>query len=129
MPNRAVWVVVFCALVGGVAFLAGLALRPEPVFGQMGAVRGGDLLAAVSQDNTRYPTLFVVDTKARNLAVYRIEPSAKNVRLLTARNIDWDLQIPQEYPPRRSSGSVREPSVRMIRDAVLKALKDGGAGQ
>ena len=104
------------------AFLAGTCLRSADVSAQTGGA-AGDMIAVTVQDNAMFPTLFVIDAKTRNLAMYRGDPSAGRLRFAGARNIEWDLRIPTEYPPRTGPGTTNDPSVVKIRDAVIEDMK------
>ena len=124
MPKSGLWVLGLCIVVGSVMFAAGTAFRPNEAHAQVGGA-AGDIVAVAIRDNAEFPTLFVIDSKVRHLACYRAEPSSQKLRLIAVRNIDWDLQIPTQFPAARGSGSsTRDPSVLWIRENVLRALEN-----
>lgn len=46
-----------------------------------------------SADNAQLVT--VLDTKTRAMAVYRVDATNGNIKLLSVRNLHWDLQVMQ----------------------------------
>jgi hypothetical protein len=95
--NRAV----FGALVGAglVAVVALAFCGPSPVFAQrpLAAVReaGGEggliALPSTTADSGQLVTL--VDPRTRVIAVYRIDATTGKIKLLSVRNIGYDLQV------------------------------------
>ena len=124
MAKNAGWLVAACVIMGSAIFFAGTFFRNQEVTAQVGGA-AGDLIAVSAEDNSGFPVLFVLDAKTRHMAVYRAEPANSRLKLVSARNVDWDLQIPLEYPPRRiNEGGLRDPTVLRIRQAVIEALKE-----
>jgi len=50
-------------------------------------------LSCPSADNAQLVT--VIDTKTRAMAVYRVDSSTGKIKLLSVRNLHWDLQVMQ----------------------------------
>ena len=97
MAKTVLWVTVLCAVVAGTVTWTSTCLQRGQAIGQA-VGRAGDLIAVAVRDNREYPTLFVIDVKERHLSAYQVEASGTKLRMVGARNIDWDLQIPNEYP-------------------------------
>lgn len=50
-------------------------------------------LSGPSADNAQLVT--VLDTKTRAMAVYRVDAATGKIKLLSVRNLHWDLQVMQ----------------------------------
>lgn len=80
------------AVVVGVSRPAAVfAQRPGPTARESVADSGLMALPSTSADNAQLVTL--VDSRTRAMAVYRIDPSTGKIKLLSVRNINWDLQV------------------------------------
>lgn len=129
----------FLVLLVATAFLAGLQARPGarahaegesfPAGGRSagGGTADGDrnMIAVTGTSSTGAAVLYLVDTKLKRLTVY--QASGKNIELVAARNIEYDLKL-DSY---RDTSS-EEVQVRRLRADWLKSQgeapgKKGGA--
>ncbi len=138
----------FVAALSAAAFFAGLSLsgRPREALGQsvpggggasMPGARSagggtadsnGKMIAVTGTSPTGAAVLYLVDTELKRLCVY--QASGKNIELVAARNIEWDLKL-ESY----RDTSADEVQVSNLRAAWLRqhggkgadAGKDGGA--
>jgi hypothetical protein len=74
--------------------------RPTAVYAQRlaansapGGEQGVIAFSTPSPDNANQVT--VIDSRQRAMAVYRIDALTGKIKLLSARNITWDLQLTQ----------------------------------
>ena len=68
------------------------AQRPSP-YGQANAEGSVIALSAPAADNASQVT--VIDPRSRAMAVYRVDSASGKIKLLSVRNINWDLQLMQ----------------------------------
>ena len=61
----------------------------EQVAGEGGLVA----VSGPSADNAQLVT--VIDTRTRAMAVYRIDAATGHIKLMSVRNLNWDLQVMQ----------------------------------
>jgi hypothetical protein len=90
------------ALVGAGLAIAALAGRGslEPVFGQYGAAGqlptvGSELIAHVTAADGQPLTITVVDPVERWIGIYQVNSASGEISLKSARNITWDLKLPE----------------------------------
>jgi len=106
---------------GGPAIQAGQAPRPlDPTRAPLAAGEAGGTIAfATSAPASSGQFLYLVDTKARAFAVYRVEPNNPKgtVKLEAARQYEWDLRL-EHY-----NNQAPEPSAI---EATVKALPKAG---
>jgi hypothetical protein len=89
------------ALVGAGLVIAAAAVdRPTAVYAQRattypsaGTESGMVAIPGPIFENGQLVT--VVDGRARSMAVYRVDATTGNIKLLAVRNINWDLQMMQ----------------------------------
>ena len=126
----------FFTLLTVCAFLAGLhaggdsparaeggASMPQPGGGGGGgATADGDrnMIAVTGTSATGAAVLYLVDTRVKRLAIY--QASGKNVELVAARNIEYDLKLDSYH-----DASAEEVQVRRMRAEWLKE-QGGKAG-
>ena len=85
------WMTILAA--AAVALAVGwLARGPISAGAGAAADSNSDMIAVTGEDGTGASVLWVVDTKAKQLAVYRA-PSGRSVEFVAARNIKWDLRM------------------------------------
>ncbi len=127
-PTGGPWRAAFLALLVVTAFLAGLQLaggpralaegESAPAGGRSagGGTADGDrnMIAVTGTSSSGAAVLYLVDTKLKRLAVY--QASGKNIELVAARNIEYDLKL-DSY--RDSSDD--EVQVRKLRADWLKS--------
>ena len=65
----------------------------RPSYGQANAEGSVIALSAPSADNASQIT--VIDPRTRAMAVYRVDSVSGKIKLLSVRNINWDLQLMQ----------------------------------
>ena len=97
---------------------------PQPAGGGGGggATADGDrnMIAVTGTSATGAAVLYLVDTRVKRLAIY--QASGKNVELVAARNIEYDLKLDSYH-----DGSPDEVQVRRMRAEWLKE-QGGKAG-
>ena len=82
------------ALAAGVWQVANPALAQRPAVSHETAGEGGLIaLSATTADGGQLVTL--IDPKRQALGVYRIDPLNGHIKLLSVRNVQWDLQMVQ----------------------------------
>jgi len=95
--------------------------RPlDPTRGPLGSGEtGGTMAFVVPAPGASSQFLYLVDTKARAFAVYRVDPNNPKgtVKLEAARQYEWDLQL-EQY-----NNQAPEPSAI---EAMVKALPKAG---
>ncbi len=77
-----------------IALVASHAVSPLPVGAQGTTDSNSEMIAVTGTYGGGASVLYVIDTKARQLAVYETR-NGRSVRLIAARKIDYDLRIPQ----------------------------------
>lgn len=106
---------------GGLPLQAGQAPRPpEPTRGPLASGEVGGTIAFVTPSPASASQfLYLVDTKARAFAIYRVEPNSPKgtVKLEAARQYEWDLRL-EHY-----NNQAPEPSAI---EATVKALPKAG---
>jgi hypothetical protein len=111
-------------IIVALALALGLALgwRPTPTRAALGGSTDGnsDLIAVTGSYGSNASVLFVIDTKSRNMAVYK-SMNGQSVELVGARKIEHDLKL-MSY--RDKSGSAMNP-VRLEKE-YLRYLSEGG---
>jgi len=126
----------FLALLASTAFLLGL-LRagglparaegggtvPAGGGGGGGATADSDknMIAVTGTSPTGAAVLYLVDTKSKRIAVY--QASGKNIELVAARNIEFDLKLDAWH-----DSSPEEVQVRRLRADWAKQNQGGGGG-
>ena len=127
----------FLALLASTAFLlgilqaGGLAARAEGGGTTVPAGGGGgggatadgnrDMIAVTGTSPTGAAVLYLVDTKGKRIAVY--QASGKNIELVAARNIEYDLKLDAWH-----DSSPEEVQVRRLRADWQKQQQGGGGG-
>jgi hypothetical protein len=126
----------FIALLASTAFLlgvlhsGGLPARaeggttvPAGGGGGGGATADGnrDMIAVTGTSPTGAAVLYLVDTKGKRIAVY--QASGKNIELVAARNIEYDLKLDAWH-----DSSPEEVQVRRLRADWQKQQQGGGGG-
>jgi hypothetical protein len=135
MPNG-FWRTGCLALTVACAFLLGLQLaggsraraegggvsQPQPGGGGGGGVADGDrtMVAVTGTSPTGSAVLYLVDTRLKRLMVY--QGTGKNIELVAARNIEYDLKLDSYH-----DSSPEEVQVRRLR-AEWKAQNGARAG-
>ncbi len=71
-----------------------LTQRAMPATVSLGAVAGSELIVAPALLGEKGQMLTVVDPRQRVLSVYHIDLNTGKITLKSARNIQWDLQVP-----------------------------------
>ena len=81
------------------------------------AAGGGSLFAVTGTGTTQQgrDILFVVDSGSQHLAIYEYKEG--NLKMGAVRNLEFDLQIPNEYLPQ---GRKQDPPVADIKKAIEK---------
>jgi hypothetical protein len=79
------------------------------------------MIAVTGVSPTGAAVLYLVDTKGKRLAVY--QGSGKNIELVAARNIEYDLKL-EAY----NDSSAEEFQVRRLRAEWLKQQQGGRGG-
>ncbi len=72
---------------------AWVTLRSEQAYSQTVAAPEGGLQVVSALLPTGVQQLSVLDSRAKSLAVYHIDPTTGKIQLKSARNLVWDLQM------------------------------------
>jgi len=72
--------------------------RPSEVYGQrtapnLAAGAGGELIAVPTPAGDRGQLLTVIDPRQQAMGVYHIDVPSGKIKLLSVRNLRWDLQM------------------------------------
>jgi hypothetical protein len=81
------------AAAGAVGYPPGAPTPQRAPFEQIAGEGGLVAVSGPSADNGQLVT--VIDTKTRAMAVYRIDSAAGRIKLMSVRNLNWDLQVMQ----------------------------------
>lgn len=86
-------------LLGAVLVLVGLAAagycQTMPIAQRAPYEHGGEggLIAVSGPSAENAQLVTVIDTKTRAMAVYRIDAGSGKIKLMSVRNLSWDLQV------------------------------------
>lgn len=82
-------------VIAGLALSLGLMLGrgPETARADAATDSNADMIAVTGEYGNGTSVLYLIDTKARQMAVYR-SLAGSSVELVAARDIAWDLRIP-----------------------------------
>jgi hypothetical protein len=135
-PSAGLYRVGFLTLLVACAFLVGLQAaggsRARAEGGSVSIPQGGggggnatadgdrNMIAVTGTSPTGAAVLYLVDTKLKRLAVY--QATGKNIELVAARNIEYDLKLDSYH-----DASPDEVQVRRLKADWLKS-QGGGAG-
>lgn len=115
----------FQAAGGSRARAEGGASVPQPggAGGGGGATADGDrsMVAVTGTSSSGSAVLYLVDTKLKRLMIY--QATGKNIELIAARNIEYDLKLDTYH-----DASPEEVQVRRLRADWLKGQDGGKAG-
>lgn len=77
-----------------------------------------DMIAVTGTYSSGVSALYLIDTRTRQLAVYAVDAAGNKLRLVAARNITYDMKIP-EY----NDGSEEKVKVENLKKDWLKFNK------
>jgi hypothetical protein len=79
--------------VGAVGYCQSIPVPPRAPYAE--AAGDGRLVALCGPSADGAQLVTVIDSKARAMAVYRVDTATGKIKLLSVRNLHWDLQVLQ----------------------------------
>jgi hypothetical protein len=101
------WVIVVLLTVIATCLLIEVGLGTSPATAQVTSVGGGDVLVVGGQITKDSYGLYLVDTKRQALCVYQWLPGTRKLRLMAARNFNYDVQLDQYNADKPTPGEVK----------------------
>jgi hypothetical protein len=101
------WIIVVLLSVIATCLLMELGFGASAATAQVTSVGGSDMLVVGGQITKDSYGLYLVDTKKQALCVFQWLPSTRKLRLMAARNFEYDVQLDSFNADKPTPGEVK----------------------